>query len=211
MLRVYPGIFDQKRTTAFKKLAVFKKYGVLAGGTALALQIKHRKSFDFDVFLPKPISRHFVKKVIEVFGNNLKTRVSTGDVLLIVTPSGFEVHFIYIWYKRLFPVIKTSSIDLASVGDIAADKAFTIGRRGQWRDYVDIFFLLKKETFSLKEIIDLAEKKYPPEFNPRLFLEQLSWFGDINDFTVSFLKEKYSTAEIKNFLLKEVERFRLKG
>ena len=93
---------------------------------------------------------------------------------------------------------------------IAADKAFTIGRRGQWRDYVDIFFLLKKGILSLKEIIDLAEKKYPQEFNSRLFLEQLSWFGDINDFTVSFLKEKYSTAEIKKFLLKEVERFRLK-
>lgn len=209
MLRVYPGIFDQKRSAVFKKLAAFKKYGVLAGGTALALQIRHRKSFDFDIFLPKPISRHFVKKVIEVFGSDLKTRVSNSDILLIVTPSGVEIHFVYVWYKRLFPVVRTSSIDLAAVGDIAADKIFTIGRRGQWRDYVDIFFLLKRKILSLRQIMNLAEKKYRPEFNSRLFLEQLDWFGDINDFTVSFLKEKYPVSEIKGFLIKEVEEFKL--
>lgn len=97
--------------------------------------------------------------------------------------------------------------DLAAVKDIAADKAHTIGRRGQWRDYVDIFFLLKRKTFTLEEIVKMAGKKYHPEFNPRLFLEQLAYYGDISDFSVTFLQESYTVNEVKEFLADEVKRF----
>lgn len=206
MSKLYLGILDPERKRVFEELSAFKETGVLAGGTALALQINHRRSFDFDVFLPKPLSRAFFKKVVKVLGGNLTTRVSTGDVLLVETPEGVEVHFVYVWYKKLFAPVKTSSLDLSAVGDIAADKAYTIGRRGQWRDYVDIFFLLKRQIFTLEEIIKMADRKYRPEFNPRLFLEQLTYYGDMSDFSVTFLQESYTVDEIKGFLADEVKR-----
>jgi len=208
MSKLYLEILDPDRKEVFKKLALFKKDGVLAGGTGLALQVGHRKSFDFDIFLPKPIPKRFFRKVVEVFGEDLETRVSTGDILLIKTPKDVEIHFVYVWYKRLFEPVETSSLSLSAVGDIAADKAYTIGRRGQWRDYVDIFFLLKRKIFTLGEFIGMANEKYGPEFNPRLFLEQLTYYGDIHDFSATFLKESYTVDEVKKFLKNETERFK---
>ena len=40
----------------FEKLVKFKKPGYLAGGTALALQLGHRVSYDFDIFCGKEVS-----------------------------------------------------------------------------------------------------------------------------------------------------------
>lgn len=113
MSKLYLEIFDPERKKTFEKLSSFSSAGFLAGGTALALQLGHRKSLDFDIFLPKPISRRFVKKVIAVFGKTITTRVSTGDLLLIKTAQNIEIHFVYIWYKQISPTVKTNSLDLA--------------------------------------------------------------------------------------------------
>lgn len=207
MLKLYLEILDTERKKIWRELSRFKKYGVLAGGTALAFQLGHRKSFDFDLFLPKPISRQFFHRVLRVFGENITTRVSTGEILLITTPQKIDIHFVYVWYKNIYPTIKTSSLDVFSVPDIAADKAFTIGQRGQWRDYVDIFFLIKRKIFSLPKIIELAQKKYQPEFDPIRFLEQLTYFEDIDNFNIAFLKESYSAPQIKAFLEKETKEY----
>lgn len=102
--------------------------------------------------------------------------------------------------SKLYPEI------LDPLSDFAADKAYSIGKRGVWRDYVDIFFLLKRKIFTLKEIIHNAQKKYKPEFNPRLFLEQLSYFGDIHDFQMVLLKEKYTVEDVKTFLIGTVKK-----
>ena len=40
----------------------------------------------------------------------------------------------------MFKPIKTDSMDLMDIKDIATNKAYTIGRRPKWRDYVDIYF-----------------------------------------------------------------------
>ena len=210
MSELYLEILDPERKKVWEKLSAFKKYGILAGGTALAFQLGHRKSFDFDLFLPKSLSRQFFRRVLDVFGKNIITRVSTEDILLIKTPKNIEIHFVYVWYINLYPTINTDSLRLFSVPDIAADKAFTIGKRGQWRDYVDIFFLLKKKLFTLEKIIELAQKKYRPEFNPRLFLEQLSYYDDINNFKIEFLKESYHTSKIQSFLTQAVKNFSFK-
>ena len=61
-------IFDPDRTEIFQKLKPFNRIGVLAGGSALALQLGHRKSFDFDIFISKPLSTGVKKTaMIRVF------------------------------------------------------------------------------------------------------------------------------------------------
>ena len=210
MLELYQEIFDPERKKLWEKLAAFTQDGFLAGGTALALQLGHRKSFDFDIFLPNPISSQFYHKVLKILGQEGKPRVRTGDLLLVQTPEKIDVHFVYYWYKNILPLIKTSSLDLASVADIAANKAFTIGQRGQWRDYVDIFFLLQRKVFTLEKIVTISQKKYGSEFNPRLFWEQLCYFDDIKNFDITFLKESFSTEEIQTFLTNAVKNIDIK-
>jgi hypothetical protein len=69
MSKIHLDILDEERQLVFRELSSFKTFGYLGGGTALSLQIRHRKSFDFDVFVDKPISTILRAKIREVFGD----------------------------------------------------------------------------------------------------------------------------------------------
>jgi hypothetical protein len=88
-----------------------------------------------------------------------------------------------------------------NIKDIAANKAYVIGRRPKWRDYVDLYFLLKDRHFSLRQLIDLAVKKFDNDFSEKLFLEQLVYWSDIQDYTIDFIGKEISDEEIKAFLI----------
>ena len=55
MSKLYTEIFDKERLAVWKKLAILRDIGALAGGTGLALQLKHRISYDFDIFCEKSV------------------------------------------------------------------------------------------------------------------------------------------------------------
>lgn len=88
--------------------------------------------------------------------------------------------------------------------EIAVNKAYTIGQRGTWRDYVDLFFLLKGSYVTLDQVIKESEKRFTFEFNTKLFLQQMVYTKDINDFKIEYLKEKYEPKEIADFLTKKL-------
>ena len=67
MSKIYLEIFDKPRLNVFEKLRAFKSDGYLAGGTALALQIKHRISYDFDVFISHSIDNTLRQQIKSVF------------------------------------------------------------------------------------------------------------------------------------------------
>lgn len=199
---------DSKRLLVFHKLNAFRNYGVLGGGTALSLQIGHRISFDFDIFIEEKIDDSLWKRTKKVFGDETSKLVETGEELHLTTPENIAVSFFHDDYKSLFAPIKTKAIDLMNIKDIAANKAFTLGRRPKWRDYVDLYFLLKDKYISLETLIGLSGKKFGNDFAERLFLEQLVYWKDIVDYEIEFFKKKVEAETIKSFLEKEVEKFK---
>lgn len=115
-----------------------------------------------------------------------------------------KISFIFFPFKRKYkPVNAENSISLTSYKDIASDKAYAIGRRPEYRDYMDLFVILKN-GFSLKRVIVDAKEKFAGEFSEKLFLSQLIYFEDLKDFTVELIKEKYSVDEIKSFFKQAV-------
>ncbi|MBU1110175.1 nucleotidyl transferase AbiEii/AbiGii toxin family protein [Patescibacteria group bacterium] len=207
MSKPYLDVLTNNRKETFKKLAAFKRQGMLGGGTALSLQLKHRYSYDFDIFLPNSITSHFTRRVHALLPIKDKL-VDSSDELTVTTSDNIKITFLYYYFPHLFPLVATESVSLFNTKDIAADKAATIGRRGNWRDYVDIFFLLKEKHTNLDKIIINASKKFGPQFSVKLFLEQLTFFEDIRDYQIDFIKEKISTEEIKSFLLEKVNDFK---
>lgn len=206
MSKIHLEIFDKDRQEVYKLLTHFKPYGYLAGGTALSLQINHRKSFDFDIFVYKPISTKLRLEVKRLFGNN-KYYVNSEDQMSFALRSGINLTFLWYYYPPLFSFIQTDSIPLSSVRDIAADKAHTIGRRAVWRDYVDFFFLFKKDIATVETVISDAKKKFKGEFNETLFLQQLSYFKDIRESPIEFIGESYPKQTIQSFLAMHVESY----
>ena len=110
----------------------------MAGGTALALQINHRKSYDFGIFTPTEITNSLKREIQHALGDVSYT-IDSGDQLSFVTSDAVNVTFLWYYFKSLKSLIATSFLPIASIEDIAADKAYTMGRQAAWRDYVDIF------------------------------------------------------------------------
>jgi len=83
---------------------------------------------------------------------------------------------------------------------LAAMKAYALGRRSKWKDYVDLYFILR-DHYSIKEISTKATNIYDQLFSEKLFRAQLSYFEDI-DYSeqIEFLVPDISEKEIKNFL-----------
>lgn len=87
------------------------------------------------------------------------------------------------FYQYELPVIHNEKFEgIISMPDdlsIAAMKAFALGRRAKWKDYIDLYFALKRR--SIQEIIDRAHEYYGEgEFSEKLFRGQLNFHQDIN-------------------------------
>lgn len=207
MTEIFLDILDKQRLKTFSLLADFRSSALLGGGTALALQIKHRKSFDFDCFVSKPIPSSLYAKVKKIFQESPIKLVDSSDQLTVQLSTLIELTFVYYWYPPLHPTISTNSLSLVNKLDIASDKAFTLGRRNAWRDYVDFYFLLKEKHVTLSAIIKDAVKRFDNEFSPKLFLEQLCYTEDIHDTNVEFINKPLIKNEITSFLENQVKTY----
>lgn len=209
MLPPYLGQLDAARQEVFHKLAAFDKEFILAGGTAIMLQIGHRESYDFDCFTnsKEDINPNLFRKIRRVFGQQTYKILENSEMIFAQTPQSVELNFVWYPYEALQKTIPTSSLDMFHLDDLVSSKANTLGRRPQWRDYVDIFFLIKWDYYSIDTIVDLAEKKYGGEFNSKLFAKQLTYFDDVEVRPTVFLKESYSEKEIKSYLAKQAQNY----
>ena len=86
--------------------------------------------------------------------------------------------------------------------NLAAMKAYTLGRRNSWKDYTDLYFMLKAGV-SLKDIVTRANELYREQFSEKLFRQQLCFFKDLNPTEkIDFIIPSPPTQkEIKTFLI----------
>ena len=136
----------------------------LVGGTALALQLGHRKSDDLDFFTDVSFDAPAIKKTV----NSLQGKATliaekpTG-VSFILDPQNGHVPFkidIYNWgAKFIKPPIEEGLVRMASLEDIAAFKLEAACSRKEKKDYVDIAEILKE--FSFETMLNCYREKFP--------------------------------------------------
>jgi len=208
MPKFYFSVLSAGQIKLLKKLGFLKKYGFyLTGGTALALQIGHRTSLDFDFYTKKKFDS---RKLREEFDKRFKEvrEIYVAEDTLGLSVNGIGVSFFRYPYKIIKPFQKIEGVNLASLEDIAAMKILAISQRGRRRDFIDIYFLIKE--FDLKQIIAFVKEKYPM-FNIYVGIQGLTYFKDADDDPekerFKLLKElKWS--EVKRFIIKEINKFK---
>lgn len=203
MSKIFLEILDPERQNVFRELAEFRGDGYLAGGTALALQLGHRVSIDFDVFTYKAVSTRLRSAIAKHFPIQ-QVHLNTSDQYTFTTRGNIEVTFVWFDYPLIRPLVPTPSLSLASIADIAANKANTLGLRAVWRDYVDLFWLMHEEGVALQDIVTWTKQKHPTQFVEAQFLEQLVYFADLTVTPIQFLRKRYNTPEVQSFLQKVV-------
>ncbi len=201
------SILSSRQIKLLKKLGFLKESGFyLAGGTGLAMQIGHRTSLDFDFYSKKEFISGTLQRLLE---KKFKDAVllQKGEGTLIMKISGVAVSFSQYPYPLIFPAIEHRGFPpLASPEDISAMKIIAVSDRGTRRDFIDIYFLLKK--LSLGEIFNFVKRKYP-NFNIYVGLRGLTYFSDAEKKQQRRLCLFYyvSWNKIKESLIQEVKKY----
>ncbi|PIP28089.1 MAG: hypothetical protein COX29_03095 [Candidatus Moranbacteria bacterium CG23_combo_of_CG06-09_8_20_14_all_35_22] len=150
----------------------------LVGGTAVALQIGHRRSIDFDLFSYKEFKNKELQKKIERFTKIKKTLVNRkGEYTFFA--NDVKITFFNFTYKIEYKKNFDRIIKIPDLLTLSAMKAFALGQRAKWKDYVDLYFIMK-DFHTCKEIAKKAEELFGGEFNEKLFRIQLAYLDDVN-------------------------------
>lgn len=174
----------------------------LAGGTALALQLGHRKSIDLDWFSQKEFDVGILKKDLSSFG---ALKIDSEDKqTLNCQLDDIKISFFVYSYKILFPLIDFNKIKLADERDIACMKIDTISSRSAKKDFIDLYFLLEK--YRLEELLGLFDKKYAGiEYNRFHLLKSLTYFDDAESEPMPEMLKEISWEEIKDKVREKVK------
>ena len=198
---MHPESIDKKTKRVLEKIAQtsIAKDFYLAGGTALAIQIGHRISIDLDWFSFKKFSNSKLKESLADTGKFRLIGESEGTVHGIL--DGVKVSAFHYGYKTIFPKFDYLGIGLADIRDIGAMKIDAVSSRGSRKDFIDLFFLLKK--YSMSELIAFFEKKYlTVEFNKLHILKSLTFFDDADREPMPIMLKNITWSKVK----KEIEK-----
>lgn len=197
---MHEEILTQKQIELIPLIRVFNRSFYLVGGTAIALHLGHRHSIDFDLFNPKPFNRKNIQnKIIENNYRIDKTLIATNEEYTLITNTVKLTFYNFpfeIPHKMKFKDIA----NLPTLLDLAAMKAYALGRRAKWKDYIDLYFIFKYH-YSLNEVCNRAIELFKDLFSEKLFRAQLSFFDDI-DYSeqVNYVVSPIHDEEIKQFL-----------
>ncbi len=148
----------------------------LVGGTALALQIGHRKSIDIDLFgTIKADNIAIIQKLKEIGKVIIIQNSKNINIYLVNNIKVDIVNYPYPWLKN---EKVEDNILLADIKDIAAMKISAITGRGTKKDFIDLYFLLKRYT--LKEILDFYMQKYD-DASMFMAIKSLAYFKDADE------------------------------
>lgn len=158
-------------------IKAFSKDFGLVGGTAIAYHIGHRRSIDFDLFTYDGFSAIPIRNKIKSFFP-IQSILIQGEGELTVIANKVKLTFFHFPYKIDFNTQFENVIQIPDLLTLAAMKAFALGKRAKWKDYVDLFFISK--SYSLAQIVNKSEQLFGNEFNEKLFRVQLAYFDDVD-------------------------------
>ncbi len=132
----------------------------LAGWTALALWMGHRRSMDLDFFSETDeVHTRARQELIHSFSGHHAQVIENVDGNLLLLVNGLHVGFFSYGYPLLEPVQVVENIGLASLLDIGLMKLDAIIGRGSRKDFYDLYIISRQ--IPLQELLNAGERKYP--------------------------------------------------
>lgn len=180
---------------------IFKDF-YLAGGTALALQLGHRKSIDLDWFTGE-FPKH--EQIKQAFAENAPIIIHESHGTIDMVIKDVKISFLEYKYPLLKPLVEFESIKMASILDIACMKISAVSSRGSKKDFVDLYFVM--QTTPLSEIIEAFNQKFSQvSYQENHLLKSLVYFEDAEEDPDPDFLVDISWNEIKKAIENEVRR-----
>lgn len=171
----------------------------LVGGTALALQLGHRKSVDLDFF--GTISCDVLDMADALRNIASVTVLKESPHIHIYLIDGIKVDIVNYKYPWLDKPVVEQGIRMAGFKDIAAMKITAIVGRGTKKDFIDIAFLLR--YFSLDEILGFYSSKYN-DGSVFMAMKSLAYFDDAEKEPMPDMFINQSWEQVKEYILSKI-------
>lgn len=174
----------------------------LVGGTALALQLGHRKSVDLDFFGNTTASLEELTDVISDFAS--VTPLSQSRLMRFMVVDDVKIDVVNYPYEWIESPVSEDGVTLAGIRDIAAMKLSAITNRGTRKDFIDYYFLLKR--FTLEELIGFYLQKYT---DAQFFtaMKSLTYFDDAESDPMPVMLVPLKWDEVKHAITSEVDKY----
>jgi len=204
------GCVSKRLLTLLRKLqeeAAFRDY-FLVGGTALALQIGHRKSDDIDLFTQKELRIPEITTYLKQHHSEKYQILNSQTMIYQVMIDELKVDFVHHPFELVEPAFHESQIVYLGKKDLAAMKLHAIETSGnRAKDFVDIFFLLKE--MPLEKMFEYYRKKYSTDniFNAK---RSLIFFDDVPEESwkeVRLINQKVTVNMMKKTIINAVREF----
>ena len=188
---------------------------ILCGGTALAMQIGHRKSEDLDFMMwrksktEKPevnwnaIEKELTEKVGEIENFNM---LGFDQVEFLVKGVKFSFFVSDNYSPVTSPIEYSGNIRIADIEAIMAMKMEVMLRRMKFRDYYDIYCILRK-GYSIHKGIEKALSLSRHRLSSKNIIAMLLGGQFIPDNNFSALEPKYDITKekIREFILHKLK------
>jgi hypothetical protein len=197
-MRLHAGALGRRQSSFLKRLGPFLDPSpfYLAGGTALALHLGHRRSVDFDWFSERPLADP-LRLAAEVRASGVPLEVTGVDRgTLHARSAGVRVSFLEYRYPLLAPLVATRlpGVRLASLEDIAAMKLAAVAQRGSRKDFVDVYAI--GTLLGLEDMMALYRRKYGVRDVGHV-LVALAYFDDAEDERMPAMLRRWSWPDIR--------------
>ena len=181
----------------FSRTKIGKNF-YLAGGSALAIQLGHRRSIDLDYFSPSEDIPSIREPLRDAFGSFNPILADTSWGNLVFLANGVRVRFYGYGFPLVAPLREIEGTNLASIPDIGLMKLDALQSRTSRKDFYDLYAIA--QTISLRKLLNFAPKKYA---NSRDFESQVvkrfSFFERAENEADPLLLTDISWEEVKSF------------
>lgn len=171
-------ILTEEQVELLPTVRIFMDNFGLVGGTAIAFHLGHRRSIDFDLFSLNEFSNRKIRNIVKKEGWNIERVFKDEDGQFTFFINKVQITFFYYPFEIKFNK-EFEGLGIPDLLTLGAMKAYALGRRAKWKDYVDLYFIFQKYK-SIKPLTKKAEEIFKDEFNETLFRKQLTYFDDIN-------------------------------
>lgn len=218
-MKIFKEILPKEQQKIYKHLQQITDLGfTLFGGTAIALQLGHRQSIDFDFFTSKNIEI-LKDKLINLDKIEFDVRLDAGNsdnTLIYMTSNNVKLSFFGgIKFVDISKKIKTDDeiLMLADLSSLLVTKLKAICDKSEYKDYIDIYTILKQgnEIQTLSNALIDFPKFFGKDFPSVNLLKNLTYFedGDLNRLSKkekNFLLEVTKSIDISKIINNDKER-----
>ena len=176
----HPEVLTDRQASVLRELGSVAKDldFYLAGGTAVALYLGHRRSVDLDWFTSKRVEDPLkLVREFETSGVPLEIADFSRGTLHCVA-RGIRVSFFEYLYPLVSPLVTCGTFNcwVASLEDIACMKLVAIAQRGSKKDFIDVYAICKHDK-PLPGLLEMSKKKFGlKDLSPIIY--GLTYFDD---------------------------------